>query len=44
VISLHARRLPPDMRPSLPDMSKYDRLLAPVATRPSSTTQKGHGA
>jgi transposase len=32
VISLHARRLPPDPRPALPDMSKYDRLLAPAAT------------
>ncbi|WP_240139775.1 hypothetical protein [Streptomyces sp. MUM 178J] len=31
VISLHARRLPPDPRPALPDMSKYDRLLTPVA-------------
>ncbi|WP_276096919.1 hypothetical protein [Streptomyces silvisoli] len=43
MISLHARRLPPDMRPSLPDMSKYDRLLAPVVTT-NSTTRKGHGA
>ncbi|MFD4763291.1 hypothetical protein ACFWOJ_31910 [Streptomyces sp. NPDC058439] len=43
VISLHAGRLPLDMRPSLPDMSKYDRLLTPVAT-PDSTTRKGHGA
>ncbi|WTT40893.1 IS21 family transposase [Kitasatospora sp. NBC_00085] len=43
VISLHARRLPPDPRPTLPDMSKYDRLLSPVASR-DSQTQKGHGA
>ncbi|MFD0278544.1 IS21 family transposase [Kitasatospora sp. NPDC127111] len=43
VISLHARRLPPDPRPALPDMSKYDRLLSPVASR-DSQTQKGHGA
>ncbi|MFB7454595.1 hypothetical protein [Streptomyces sp. NPDC056194] len=28
MISLHARRLPPDMRTSLPDT--YDRLLKPV--------------
>ncbi|WP_037599799.1 IS21 family transposase [Streptacidiphilus rugosus] len=41
VISLHTRRLPPDPRPTLPDMSKYDRLLNPVTT---SQTQKGHGA
>lgn len=34
VISLHARRLPPDPRPALPDMSKYDRLLRPVADTP----------
>lgn len=26
VISLHARRLPADSRPRLPDMTKYDRL------------------
>ncbi|MFD5922489.1 hypothetical protein ACFVYP_38070 [Kitasatospora sp. NPDC058201] len=43
VISLHARRLPPDPRQALPDMSKYDRLLSPVASR-DSQTQKGHGA
>ncbi|MEU7605664.1 hypothetical protein [Streptomyces sp. NPDC041003] len=43
VISLHARRLPPDPRQGLPDMSKYDRLLSPVAGR-DSQTQKGHGA
>ncbi|MFJ7278497.1 Mu transposase domain-containing protein [Kitasatospora sp. NPDC098663] len=43
VISLHARRLPPDPRQSMPDMSKYDRLLSPVADR-DSQTQKGHGA
>ncbi|MEU9480484.1 hypothetical protein [Streptomyces sp. NPDC048191] len=41
VISLHARRLPPDQRTTLPDMSKYDRLLTPVTT---SKTRKGHGA
>ncbi len=43
VISLHARRLPPDPRQGMPDMSKYDRLLSPVAGR-DSQTQKGHGA
>ncbi|PVC69352.1 hypothetical protein [Streptomyces sp. CS081A] len=43
VISLHARRLLPDPRQALPDMSKYDRLLSPVAGR-DSQTQKGHGA
>lgn len=42
VISLHARRLPPDPRTDLPDMSKYDRSLTPVT--PDSTTRKGHGA
>ncbi|MFD5236082.1 IS21 family transposase [Streptomyces tendae] len=41
VISLHTRRLPADARPALPDMSKYDRLLTPVADRQQ---QKGHGA
>lgn len=41
VISLPARRLPPDLRTSLPDMSKYDRLLKPVATH---TTTKGTSA
>nr|WP_274919312.1 IS21 family transposase [Streptomyces sp. WZ-12] len=44
VISLHARRLPPDPRTSLPDMSKYDRLLTPVAKTRQATTRKGHGA
>ncbi|MEU1945939.1 hypothetical protein ABZ554_26785 [Streptomyces sp. NPDC020125] len=39
VISLHPRRLPPDPRPALPDMSKYDRLLTPVA----DTTRKRKG-
>ncbi|MER7585650.1 hypothetical protein [Kitasatospora sp. NPDC097691] len=43
MISLHARRLPPDPRQGLPDMSKYDRLLSPVTGR-DSQTQKGHGA
>ncbi|OKK12244.1 transposase [Streptomyces sp. CB00455] len=43
VISLHARRLPPDPRKALPDMSKYDRLLSPARGR-DSQTQKGHGA
>lgn len=43
VISLHARRLAPDPRQTLPDMSKYDRLLSPVTTRRSATNQKGHG-
>lgn len=43
VISLHARRLPPDPREVLPDMSKYDRLLSPVADR-DRKSQKGHGA
>lgn len=32
VISLHTRRLPPDPRAALPDMAKYDRLLAPVTS------------
>lgn len=44
VISLHARRLPPDPRPALPDMSKYDRLLNPAVTRESNRKQKGQGA
>lgn len=44
VISLHTRRLPPDPRSALPDMSKYDRLLSPVIRRDSGQTQKGHGA
>ncbi|MFF2813616.1 hypothetical protein ACFVT2_41930 [Streptomyces sp. NPDC058000] len=44
VISLHARRLPPDPRTTLPDMSKYDRLLNLVATRETSQNQKGQGA
>lgn len=39
VISLHTRRLPPDPRPALPDMSKYDRLLRP----PADTTNKREG-
>ncbi|WP_432715781.1 Mu transposase domain-containing protein [Streptomyces hygroscopicus] len=43
VISLRARRLPPDPPQALPDMSKYDRLLSPVASR-DSQTRKGHGA
>ncbi|MFH8577232.1 IS21 family transposase [Streptomyces zaomyceticus] len=43
VISLHARRLPPDPRQALPDMSKYDRLLSPLPGR-TGQTQKGHGA
>lgn len=42
VISLHARRLPPDPRTRLPDMAKYDRLLAPPA--PPRTQQKGTSA
>lgn len=44
VISLHARRLPPDPRTTLPDMGKYDRLLNPVTTRETSQNQKGQGA
>lgn len=39
VISLHTRRLPPDPRPALPDMSKYDRLLTPV----TGTTKQRKG-
>lgn len=39
VISLHTRRLPPDPRTALPDMAKYDRLLAPV----TSTTNHKKG-
>ncbi|MFI9824372.1 hypothetical protein ACIHFC_28560 [Streptomyces sp. NPDC052013] len=42
VISLSARRLPVDTRTSLPDMTKYDRLLVPVAD--PKTTMKGRGA
>jgi hypothetical protein len=42
VISLHARRLPPDARPALPDMSKYDRLLTPVADQ--TKNRKGTSA
>lgn len=42
VISLHTRRLPPDPHPSLPDMSKYDRLLTPVTATP--TKRKGTSA
>ncbi|MFF3731188.1 hypothetical protein ACFYXM_12935 [Streptomyces sp. NPDC002476] len=46
VISLHTKRLPPDLRPGLPDMSKYDRLLKPVTTKRSTATtpQKGTSA
>jgi len=45
VISLHARRLPPDPRAALPDMSKYDRLLTAAATtRQTTANQKGQGA
>ncbi|GGP56550.1 hypothetical protein GCM10010278_37040 [Streptomyces melanogenes] len=44
VISLHTRRLPPDPRTALPDMSKYDRLLSPATRRDSGQTRKGHGA
>ena len=44
VISLHARRLPPDPRQGMPDMSKYDRLLNLGATREASQNQKGRGA
>ncbi|MET8021203.1 hypothetical protein [Streptomyces decoyicus] len=40
VISLHTRRLPRDLCTSLPDMAKYDRLLAPVKT---STTEQRKG-
>ncbi|WP_326614351.1 hypothetical protein OG949_39420 [Streptomyces scopuliridis] len=40
VISLHKRRLPPDPRTALPDMSTYDRLLTPVKD-PRTTKQKG---
>lgn len=43
VISLHTRRLPPDPRPALPDMSKYDRLLRPV-TATKTTQRKGSSA
>ncbi|MEU5609487.1 IS21 family transposase [Streptomyces sparsogenes] len=42
VISLHVRRLPADPRTSLPDMSKYDRLLKPVPT--ATSTRKGTSA
>ncbi|WP_424863415.1 Mu transposase domain-containing protein [Streptomyces sp. MMS24-I29] len=42
VISLHTRRLPPDPRPALPDMSKYDRLLRPVTN--TRKTRKGTSA
>lgn len=44
VISLHARRLPPDPRQALPDMSKYDRRLNPVTARERSQNQNGQGA
>ncbi|MEU6666049.1 hypothetical protein [Streptomyces sp. NPDC046727] len=36
VTSLHTERLPADLRPGLPDTSKYDRLLKPVATTTST--------
>ncbi|MFG2628595.1 hypothetical protein [Streptomyces sp. NPDC048473] len=42
MISLHTRRLPPDPRPALPDMSKYDRLLMPVTD--TTKTRKGTSA
>ncbi|MFF3920577.1 hypothetical protein ACFYZB_45750 [Streptomyces sp. NPDC001852] len=38
VISLHTKRLPPDLRPGLPDMSKYDRLLKPLPTTTTTTS------
>lgn len=38
----HTRRLPPDPRTELPDMAKYDRLLAPPA--PPRKQQKGKSA
>ncbi|PWI08822.1 hypothetical protein DIZ27_20435 [Streptomyces sp. NWU339] len=46
VLSLHAKRLPPDLRPGLPDMSKYDRLLKPVTptTSTATTPRKGTSA
>lgn len=46
VLSLHAKRLPPDLRPGLPDMSKYDRLLKPVTptTSTATTPKKGTSA
>ncbi|GGU12058.1 hypothetical protein [Streptomyces lateritius] len=46
VISLRTKRLPPDLRPGLPDMSKHDRLLKPVATTTSTaaTPKKGTSA
>ncbi|MEU9978886.1 hypothetical protein [Streptomyces sp. NPDC051014] len=40
-ISLHTRRLSPDPRKALPDMSKCDRLLSPVVGR-ESQSQKSH--
>ncbi|MFD4975766.1 hypothetical protein [Streptomyces sp. NPDC058424] len=40
VTSLHTRRLPPDPCTSLPDLSKYDRLLAPV-TSTNAKRKKG---
>lgn len=39
VISLHTKRMPPDLRPGLPDMSKYDRLLKPVTTTSGPCTR-----
>ncbi|GAA1238052.1 hypothetical protein GCM10009578_093750 [Streptomyces rhizosphaericus] len=42
VISLHVQRLPADPRTSLPDMSKYDRLLKPMPT--ATSTRKGTSA
>lgn len=42
-LSLHAKRLPPDLRPGLPDMSKYDRLLKPIATTTSTATTPKKG-
>ncbi|MFD7498087.1 hypothetical protein ACFV8T_38150 [Streptomyces sp. NPDC059832] len=47
VISLHTKRMPPDLRPGLPDMSKYDRLLKPVTTTRTAASppkQKGTSA
>ncbi|MEH6373269.1 IS21 family transposase [Streptomyces sp. KLMMK] len=40
VISLRSRRLPPDLRTALPDLAKYDRLLAPVI---STNTERKKG-
>ncbi|WP_183091654.1 hypothetical protein [Streptomyces radicis] len=41
VVSLHTRRLPPDPRTALPDMTKYDRLLAPVISTSNTKQRKG---